>query len=137
MPTSPREPFRMHDGGDFAPPHCPNPDCPMHDVPRRGFCVRHGSYRPLCRDHAVPRFRCTTCGVTFSSQTFRIDFRDHKPELNGPVLERLFRGQGLRRTARELSITPRNLRRKIDKLRSELRARAGHDLGGALAELGL
>ena len=66
----------------FQPPRCPNRACAAHARPDPGFCIRHGSYSPACRSAPVPRFRCKSCRRTFSRQTFRMDFADHRPDLN-------------------------------------------------------
>lgn len=58
----------------FHPPFCPNPRCRHHRKPvgSRWF-VRNGSYRSAAFG-SVPRFRCSSCGRGFSSQTFSIDY---------------------------------------------------------------
>ena len=71
------------------PPRCPNRACPEHHHPTPRFYVRTGFYRPRCRSHPVPRFRCRTCERGFSRQTFRVDYRDHRPSLNDPLVRLL------------------------------------------------
>lgn len=100
----------------FTPPRCPYVACAMHAAPVGRFYIRRGYYRPLCRSHAVPRFRCKTCGRTFSRQTFRMDYRDHKPEVNHFAFALLCSGLGLRQTARLVQMTPRNLELKFRKI---------------------
>ncbi len=106
------------------PPHCPNPACLAHANPIGKFWYRSGSYQPKCRREPVPRFRCRHCGRRFSSQTFRADYRDHKPHLNAQVFERLLRGVGQRQTARELGLSRRSAQNKMRKIRRRLAARA-------------
>lgn len=85
----------------FEPQLCPHADCPRHSDPgERRFFERHGYYEAKCRAHRIPRFRCGTCRRTFSRQTFRQDYRDHRPDLNALVLVQLVSGTGLRQTAR-------------------------------------
>ena len=105
----------------FQPPRCPNRRCPEHAQPTRRFFVRKGSYQPLCRAHPVPRFRCRTCGRGFSRQTFRIDYRDHRPDLNVPLFVSLGSGLGLRQSARNLGLSPRCCELKARKLGRHLR----------------
>lgn len=88
----------------FEPPRCPHPHCPRHADPRPSFCVRRGFYLPKCRAHPVPRFRCKTCGKGFSRQTFRMDYRDHRPDLNPYLFAMLASGLGLRQSARILGL---------------------------------
>jgi transposase-like protein len=55
----------------------------------------------------VPRFRCRTCRKGFSRQTFRADYRDHRPSLNDPLFRLIASGIGLRQAARNLALSPR------------------------------
>ena len=104
----------------FKPPRCPNPDCSMHAAPQPGFCVRHGTYWPKCRSESVPRFRCRSCGKSFSRQTFRADYRDHRPDANTLAFLCLASGLGLRQTARVVEISHRCLELKFRKIARHL-----------------
>lgn len=105
----------------FEPPRCPNTDCPLHTDPVPGFFKRKGRYWPKCRSVPVPRFICRGCGKGFSRQTFRMDYRDRKPELNPKLFMLLVSGVGLRQAARVLEMTPRNTRAKFRKIGRHLR----------------
>jgi transposase-like protein len=105
----------------FQPPRCPNRRCSQHLEPRPRFFIRKGSYRPLCRPRPVPRFRCRTCGKGFSRQTFRADYRDHRPDLNARVFIALATGIGLRQTARNVGLSHRCLELKFRKIARHLR----------------
>jgi transposase-like protein len=105
----------------FRPPRCPNRRCPFHAAPHPGFYQRRGYYRAKCRAHPVPRFRCRGCRRGFSRQTFRMDYRDHRPDLNAAVFESLASGVGLRQTARNLGLTLRNTELKFRKIARHLR----------------
>jgi hypothetical protein len=100
----------------FEPPRCPYEPCAMHKAPTPGFYRFFGWYHPKCRSHPVPRFRCHGCGRTFSRQTFRMDYRDHKPELNRMVFVLLASGIGLRQTARIVGMHRENLAKKFRKI---------------------
>ena len=107
----------------FNPPRCPYRHCAFHVQPaadRRWF-ARHGQYQPLCRPHPVPRFRCLGCRRSFSRQTFRMDFRDHRPDLNAKLLELLASGVGLRQSSRLLGLSLRCLELKSRKIGRHLR----------------
>ena len=107
----------------FSPPRCPNNACSAHSIERRsntGFFTRNGSYRPKCRAHRVPRFKCRECGRGFSRQTFRQDYRDHKPHLNAKLLELLAHGLGLRQSAAILKLSRRCAEMKARKLSRHL-----------------
>ena len=115
----------------FTPSHCPHRDCVMHTKPIDRFFTRHGHFVAACRSHAVPRFKCRGCRRTFSRQTFRMDYRDHRPDLNQLTFVLLSSGLGLRRTARILGLTPRNLAlkaRKISKHCALLQRNAAREL---------
>jgi hypothetical protein len=64
----------------------------------------------------VPRFRCSTCGRGFSRQTFRADYRDHRPDQNVEVLRQLVSGTGLRQTGRLTGLSVAGVQRKFRKL---------------------
>lgn len=100
----------------YEPPFCPHTDCGNHRDPRGRFFLRHGHYRASCRAQPIPRFRCKLCRRSFSRQTFRADYRDHKPGLNAEVLRLVTSGVGFRQSARMVGLTRRNLLEKARKL---------------------
>jgi len=104
----------------FQPPRCPNRHCPEHLQPSPRFYVRRGTYHPLCRAHPVPRFRCRTCRRGFSRQTFRADYRDHRPDLNARLFVSIATGIGLRQTARNLGLSYTSTQLKFKKLARHL-----------------
>ena len=105
----------------FVPPFCPYPRCSQHRTPAPRFFHHHGCYHPRCRPRPVPRYRCTTCRRTFSRQTFRADYRDHRPDLNPRLFQLLASGLGLRQSARLLGLTLRCTELKARKLGRHLR----------------
>lgn len=115
----------------FRPPFCPNLRCPEHRHPRSTFYHRHGHYAPRCRPRPVPRFRCKSCRRTFSRQTFRMDYRDHRPDLNPRLFLLLASGLGLRQCGRILRLTLRCTELKARKIGRHLR-RLNLNLRGAL-----
>jgi len=117
----------------FQPPRCPYPNCPHHQRPTARFCLRFGSYSPRCRPHPVPRFRCHGCLRTFSRQTFRMDYRDHKPDLNPRLFQSLASGLGLRQSSRNLRLSLRCTELKFRKIARHLR-RLNLNLRGPLPE---
>lgn len=100
----------------FVPPFCPNRQCARHEDPVPGFSRRHGFFTAACRPAPVQRFRCSTCRHTFSTQTFRQDYRDRRPDLNPVVFERLVSSTGYRQIARTLRVGVSALQRKARKL---------------------
>ena len=105
----------------FVPPRCPYRACRHHHRPARSFFRRHGAYHPKCRPRPVPRFRCRACLRTFSRQTFRSDYRDHRPDLNARLFTALASGLGLRQSARTLGLSLRCTELKFRKLARHLR----------------
>lgn len=104
----------------FEPPRCPYTFCPRHRFPEPRFFRRRGTYRPACRAHAVPRFTCRTCGRGFSRQTFRSDYRDHRPDLNVRLFRLLASGLGLRQSSRLLGLSRRCTELKFRKIARHL-----------------
>jgi len=110
----------------FTPPRCPNPTCPAHKIEQleagkaEPFFRRKGFYHPRCRAHPVPRFQCRLCNRGFSRQTFRQDYRDHKPHLNARLLELLAHGMGLRQSSMILKLSRRCTELKARKLSAQL-----------------
>ena len=117
----------------FKPPRCPYRRCANHLAADEGarWFVRHGHYQPQCRPHPVPRFRCLGCRRSFSRQTFRMDYRDHRPDLNAKLVELLASGVGLRQSSRLLGLSLRCLELKARKISRHLR-RANLNLQGPL-----
>lgn len=105
----------------FQPPRCPNTTCPEHYRPQRRFYLRRGFYHPKCRPRPIPRFQCRTCRRGFSRQTFRSDYRDHRPDLNLRLLLSIASGLGLRQTSRNLGLTLRSTELKFRKIARHLR----------------
>jgi transposase-like protein len=107
----------------FDPPRCPYRHCAFHTAPSedRSWFARRGRYQPLCRPHPIPRFRCLGCRRSFSRQTFRMDYRDHRPDLNPKLFELLASGVGLRQSSRLLGLSLRCLELKYRKIARHLR----------------
>jgi len=100
----------------FKPPRCPNADCPRHTDPQPRFYRRRGSYWPKCRAAPIPRYHCKSCNRSFSRQTFRHDYRDHRPELNESLFLLLSSGVGLRQCSRLLRSGVRCPQQKLAKM---------------------
>ena len=100
----------------FTPPSCPSPLCAMHTAPEPRFFQKAGTYLRQSSPFPVQRFVCKACRVGFSSQTFRVDYRDHKPQLNEALVKLMVSGVGLRQSARLLGMTLNNIEKKFRKL---------------------
>jgi len=109
----------------YLPTRCPNTDCSNHQSPSTSWFRRHGYYRPRCRSHAVPRFRCGACGATFSRQTFRADYRHKKPHINPLFFHLMVHCVGQRQCATILGVARRTVERRFVWLAQH--ARQFHD----------
>lgn len=105
----------------FHPPRCPYRHCANHSRPPRDFFTRKGFYSARSRPHPIPRFRCRACRRTFSRQTFRMDYRDHRPHLNARLFQLITSGVGLRQSARILNLSLSCTQLKFRKIARHLR----------------
>lgn len=109
IPSQPVEGRRID---RFRPPHCPWPECPDHRPTKRYRCKREGSFRRRVDPRRrVPRFRCPTCGRTFSLQSFACTYYSKRPELLLPVAAGLVAGSAHRQIARSLGCAPSTVTR--------------------------
>jgi hypothetical protein len=121
------------DLSSFVPPRCPNRRCRLHLEPRARWFRRRGWYQPKCRSYPIPRFKCLVCRQGFSYQSFRSDFRDHRPYDNGRLFELLCSGVGLRQAGRLLRMDIRAVQQKFRKQSRHLR-RLNRNLAALPAE---
>jgi transposase-like protein len=96
---------------DFRPPFCPRRECPEHRRSSPGFRFRlHASYR-VQGGRTVQRYRCMTCGKTFSKNAFSVKYWLKRPELLLPVAAGLQGGSAHRQIARTLGCAPSTVTR--------------------------
>ena len=100
----------------FEPPFCPNRDCPHHRNPRGFSWFRTGSYRRQAPPHRVQRFRCRSCGVYFSGQSYDVAYWMKRPELLPTLFLRLESCSAFRQIARELCIAHSTVARASARL---------------------
>ena len=110
----------------FVPPACPHSGCPA-SRPGSAFEYRcAGSYRRRCDGRSVARFRCGTCHLTFSVQSFRLDYGLRRPELDRPIFLGFVSKVSHRQAARTLGTTRPTVRRRL--LRYGAHAKELHEL---------
>lgn len=103
---------------DFQPPFCPRFDCPAHHVedPQAFRYQRFGTFQRKCDGRVVPRFRCVTCGRTFSLQTFATSYWLKRPDLQVPIAAQSVAGSALRQIARTLRCSHSTVHAQVNRL---------------------
>ena len=100
----------------FIPPHCPNPACDSHAMPRAWRFIRKGFYpRPRRRDR-IQRYRCSHCGRSFSSQTFAPDYWLKRTDLYRQLFFRIRGCSGLRQIAQEFGVAHSTVQHQVERL---------------------
>jgi transposase-like protein len=120
----------------FRPRHCPRPDCPSfrsHHFRWR----RKGRFTRKCDGRTVPRFLCLECRHTFSSQTFRVDYRLKKPRLHLVLFKDFVSKCTMRQSSRTLECHRRTVAHRLELLGKHCRAFHRAMLGRAQARGGV
>lgn len=97
-------------------PFCPNPLCELHlSKPPPAWFAPFGSY-PTRTFGLVPRFRCRSCGRTFSSQTFSVDYYAKRTVDYPGLLDRHASSESLRALSRNLKLSCGTVQNRLDRL---------------------
>ena len=103
----------------FIPKFCPNHHCSLHSesvaFQNQGWYQHYGFHYTKIRG-AVQRFRCSLCGKTFSTQTFRVSYYDKLEVDYEVVLKKLVSCHGIRETARAMGLNHKVIARRQAKL---------------------
>lgn len=98
----------------FKPPCCPHAPCPSRQPAGPAFdCRPRGHFLRQCDRRRVRRFRCRVCGRSFSSQTFRLDYRLKKPQLTEALFKSFVGKVTQRQAARSLPCNRKTVRRRL------------------------
>jgi transposase-like protein len=97
----------------FQPRFCPRATCPSRTGAASFSYYRDGTFPRLADGRRVPRYRCKACRRRFSAQTFRLDFRHKKPQLNTSILSLLVSKVTLRQTARILGVDRKTVHHRL------------------------
>jgi transposase-like protein len=100
----------------FRPPCCPNLKCVFHARSRGWRYRRAGSFRRLRAPRVVPRFQCSHCGRSFSSQTFSTTYWLKRPELLRHTWDALLACAGYRQIARIQQCSPTTVMTHAERL---------------------
>jgi hypothetical protein len=120
----------------FTPPRCPYSDCPSTRRPSFRWRFK-GFYRRKCDNRLVQRFLCLHCHRRFSSQTFRLDFRLHRPYLHLSLFSDFISKVTHRQSARLRRCTRRTIAHRLELLGNHAQAFHQRQLGLARQRGGL
>ncbi len=105
----------------FRPPFCPNAACASR-APEGTFRYRRiGTYHRKSDGRDVQRFLCNTCRRSFSTQTFRLDYRFKLPHHDVPVFKALVSKVTYRQIARIHGIDRKSVQRRVRRWGPALR----------------
>lgn len=100
----------------FIPPHCPRDECPSRCSSLPFLWQRKGRFRRECDERIVQRFRCQCCRHYFSTQTFRLDYRLHRPTLHLQLFDAFVSKVTQRQAARNLECTRKSVVHRLSLL---------------------
>ena len=100
----------------FLPPFCPHIGCPseFEEIPFRYHL--HGRYRRGCDGAWVRRFRCLVCERTFSTQSFKSNYRYRIPFLHHLLTQTLCSKVTRRQAARIFSVNRKSVERRFIRM---------------------
>ncbi len=85
----------------------------------------------------MPRFHCHACGRRFSTQSFRLDYRLHRPQICGLIFELLVSKTTLRQIARVVGCKRRTVERRLELFANHARDFHRRELERAVLSGGL
>lgn len=100
----------------FTPPYCPNTECPHHLDPTGWTPRKRGFFHREAAPHRIQRYRCTTCGRHFSSQTFSTTYWLKRPDIQQTIFNRVIRCSSLRQIASELEVAHSTVMTHVERL---------------------
>ena len=83
---------------------CLNSDCQNHAAKGSDWYVKTGYYKPKGSGQSTARYKCKSCGKTFSSNTHKPTAYQKKRSINPRLFELLVSGVSLRRAAELLKV---------------------------------
>jgi transposase-like protein len=100
----------------FIPPHCPNPDCEHYDSPATQDWYRSIGQYSTKTFGTVPRFKCRSCRLGFSKQTFSIDYYAKRLLDYSYIYHKINDGAGLRKIGRDLHASCDSITNRINRM---------------------
>jgi len=95
---------------------CPNPNCENHHYPATVHWFDRYGYHQTRTFGRVPRFKCRSCGRTFSRQTFSIDYYAKRIVDYRDLLIRHANSESLRGITRALGLSCATVQNRFDRL---------------------
>ena len=105
----------------FQPRFCPC-ESPEHQAHPGFQYQRRGTYKRACDGRTVQRFQCKICKRMFSTQTFRVDYRLHKPALDHEIFLKFVGKVTQRQAARDLKCDRRMIARRLKRFGKHCKA---------------
>ncbi|KAA3608176.1 MAG: hypothetical protein DWQ01_13980 [Planctomycetota bacterium] len=99
----------------FQPSHCPWPRCPSRHDKASSHIQRRGFFRTR-HQPKVQRFLCLVCKRSFSTQTFRLDYRLRYPDLHLKVFWENVSKVTLRQSGRKLKVDRKTIAHRLHLL---------------------
>jgi hypothetical protein len=133
-----RYPFQLQlRDDDFVPPRCPREECPAHQLGTPFPWTHRGTFYRKVDGLDVQRFQCLTCRRSFSTQTFRTDYRLRRPETVLPNFVAANSKTTLRKMGRNYELNRSHVARRQILLATHARRFHEHRLQLAQARGGL
>ena len=101
---------------ELTPPYCPNPGCLFHLGTEDRFYVKNGCARTDKAPFRNQRFKCKSCKIQFSANTFGIDFRKRLPSLSERVLFFSLNGMSNNSISKRLRVAEGTVRGRLKTL---------------------
>jgi len=99
-----------------SPPFCPNSNCQNHLEPQSSNWFLSAGFHPTKAFGPVPRFRCRSCGRTFSTQTFSIDYYAKRRVDYEDLLTRHANAESVRGMSRALGLSCGTVLNRVERL---------------------
>ncbi len=98
----------------WQPPHCPNGNCLSHNaLPDQWVYKSFTHYFRKTDNRRIQRFKCMSCGRTFSTQTFSTTYWQKRADLNELIFDASSNGMANSQIARLVGCAPSTVDRKL------------------------
>lgn len=100
----------------WRPPFCPASGCDSHSDPGTWRFVKIGFFRRPSDGARIQRYRCRSCGRSFSSRTFSTTYWLRRRDLLPTLFLRNRGGTALRQMAQELGAAASTIQRQMERV---------------------